>query len=297
MDFRLQVFLKVAQHLSYTKAAKELGVSQPAITKHIQELESQYKVQLFAKQNGKIKITHFGNIFREYASLIVDKYQELSRNMNLLSGANIKGIRIGVCSALGGYIMPALLADFLKKFIDVKVEVVVFQSNMVEQALLEGAIDIAFVDSYGDNNLQLQYEFFTEDNLVLVTNYSTDCTNYITIGEFAKLPVVTNWADVAVNDLIKSSILDSGCDFEQLNTLISLNSLSEVKDFLLKKRDCFAFVPYGAVKDEIDSNRLKEINVDNISINRNIEFVYKKDEDKVRRFIEFSKLWYFYNYE
>ncbi|MBO7305560.1 MAG: LysR family transcriptional regulator, partial [Bacteroidales bacterium] len=52
MDFRLQVFLKVAQHLSYTKAAKELGVSQPAITKHIQELESQYKVQLFAKQNG-----------------------------------------------------------------------------------------------------------------------------------------------------------------------------------------------------------------------------------------------------
>ena len=112
MDFRLQVFLKVAQHLSYTKAAKELGVSQPAITKHIQELESQYKVQLFAKQNGKIKITHCGNIFREYASGIVDKYQELSRNMNLLSGANIKGIRIGVCSALGGYIMPALLAVF-----------------------------------------------------------------------------------------------------------------------------------------------------------------------------------------
>jgi hypothetical protein len=56
-------------------------------------------------------------------------------------------------------------------------------------------------------------------------------------------------------------------------------------------------VPYGAVKDEINGNRLKEINVDNISINRNIEFVYKKDEDKVRRFIEFSKLWYFYNYE
>ena len=91
--------------------------------------------------------------------------------------------------------------------------------------------------------------------------------------------------------------MDSGCDFEQLNTNISLNSLTEVKDFLLNKRDCFAFVPYGAVKDEIDSNRLKEINVDNISINRNIEFVYKKDEDKVRRFIEFSKLWYFYNYE
>lgn len=297
MDFRLQVFLKVAQHLSYTKAAKELGVSQPAITKHIQELESQYKVQLFAKQNGKITITHCGNIFREYASGIVDKYQELSRNMNLLSGANIKGIRIGVCSVLGGFIMPALLADFLRKFVDVKVEVVVCQLNMVEQALLEEAIDIAFVDKCGNNNMQLQYDFFTEDNLVLVTNYSTDCTNYITVGEFAKLPLVANWADVAANDLIKSAFWDCVCDLEQMNILIRFNTLAEVKDFLMNKRDCFAFVPYGAVKDEINGNRLKEINVDNISINRNIEFVYKKDEDKVRRFIEFSKLWYFYNYE
>ena len=53
-DFRLKVFLSVAKNLSFTKASQELFVSQPAITKHVQELETCYQVRLFDRQGNKI---------------------------------------------------------------------------------------------------------------------------------------------------------------------------------------------------------------------------------------------------
>lgn len=61
-DFRLKAFYSVAKNLSFTRAAKELFVSQPAITKHINELERQYSVRLFDRTGGKIMLTDAGRL-------------------------------------------------------------------------------------------------------------------------------------------------------------------------------------------------------------------------------------------
>ena len=60
MDFRLKVFHSVATNLSFTKASKELFISQPAISKHIHELEVQYKTPLFDRVGSHIGLTHAG---------------------------------------------------------------------------------------------------------------------------------------------------------------------------------------------------------------------------------------------
>ena len=65
-DFRLKVFLSVAKNLSFTKASQELFVSQPAITKHIQELETCYQVRLFDRQGNKISLTEAGKLLQEH---------------------------------------------------------------------------------------------------------------------------------------------------------------------------------------------------------------------------------------
>lgn len=66
-DFRLKVFLSVAKNLSFTKASQELFVSQPAITKHIQELETCYQVRLFDRQGNKISLTEAGKLLQEHS--------------------------------------------------------------------------------------------------------------------------------------------------------------------------------------------------------------------------------------
>ena len=65
-DFRLKVFQSVAKNLSFTKASQELFVSQPAITKHIQELEAAYQTRLFDRQGSRISLTEAGKLLLEH---------------------------------------------------------------------------------------------------------------------------------------------------------------------------------------------------------------------------------------
>ena len=62
MDFRLKVFYAVANRLSFTKAATELFITQPAVSKHIQELEEEYKVKFFDRNGSKISLTQAGKV-------------------------------------------------------------------------------------------------------------------------------------------------------------------------------------------------------------------------------------------
>ena len=65
-DFRLRVFSSVAKNLSFTKASQELFISQPAITKHIQELETMYQTRLFERMGNKILLTDAGRLLLEH---------------------------------------------------------------------------------------------------------------------------------------------------------------------------------------------------------------------------------------
>ncbi len=85
MDFRLRVFVSVAKHLSYTKAAKEMNISQPAVTKNIQELESLYKVKLLERTGNKYELTPAGEVFLEHASGIIAACNALATDMAQLN--------------------------------------------------------------------------------------------------------------------------------------------------------------------------------------------------------------------
>lgn len=71
MDFRLKVFHSVATNLSFTKASKELFISQPAISKHIHELEVQYKTPLFDRVGSHIGLTHAGELLLSHTKTAV----------------------------------------------------------------------------------------------------------------------------------------------------------------------------------------------------------------------------------
>ena len=84
-DFRLQVFYTVAKRLNFTKAAAELYITQPAVTKHIRELERHFKNSLFERSgNKKIILTTAGEILLHHTETLSANYRELEFDMNLL---------------------------------------------------------------------------------------------------------------------------------------------------------------------------------------------------------------------
>ena len=76
-DFRLRVFITAAKTLNFTKCAEQLFISQPAVSKHIGELESRYKVQLFERSGSRLALTEAGRVMLEHAERIADGYRRL----------------------------------------------------------------------------------------------------------------------------------------------------------------------------------------------------------------------------
>ncbi len=108
-DFRLKVFMTVAAQRSFTKAATALGISQPAVSQNISELEKMVGVKLFDRLRGEVAITPQGLVFQSHAEKILDSYN----NMNhLFCNPRINGrtipVRVFISPILSGFILTGL---------------------------------------------------------------------------------------------------------------------------------------------------------------------------------------------
>lgn len=107
-DFRLKVFQTVAKRLNFTKAAAELYITQPAVTKHIQELEHYFKTKLFERKGSQIKLTPAGEILLQHTEQIFAVYQNLEFEMSSFSKKHKGRLRVGASTTVAQYVLPPL---------------------------------------------------------------------------------------------------------------------------------------------------------------------------------------------
>lgn len=105
-DFRLKVFIAVASEGSFTKAAARLGITQPAVSQHIAELEKVTGVRLFERLRSEVVLTDQGRVFKDYAEGILSSYASAENMFSHLSSATV---RISATEELfSNYVSPAL---------------------------------------------------------------------------------------------------------------------------------------------------------------------------------------------
>ena len=134
-DFRLKVFIAAARTLSFTRAAEQLYISQPAVSKHVGELESRYKVQLFTRRGSHLELTDAGRTMLEAAGRLLDDYRRLEYEMSLCADQTGGELRLGASTTIAQYLLPPILAHFTARFPGVRVSMSSGNSAEVEQAL------------------------------------------------------------------------------------------------------------------------------------------------------------------
>lgn len=297
MDFRLKVFLEVAKHLSFTRASKELYISQPAISKHIQELESAYNVQLFSRQGGKIGLTRQGEIFREHASGIIEGYNRLACEMEMLSGSFSGNMRIGASTTIAQYLMAPLMADFINKFPDVKCTLVTGNSEQIEEALRQHKIDLGLVEG-NRRSPELKYQHFAKDELVLVTSAKNMFADSVMAAEVERLPLVLRELGSGTLEVIENALLGKGIKPGNLNILLHIGTTEGIKKFLEASEESYAILSIISVLGELQRNELKVVDIEDMQMEREFAFVMLQgaQNERVERFISFAKLWYSKSY-
>lgn len=302
MDFRLKVFIEVARYLSFTKAAKELCISQPAISKHIQELESMYKVQLFERNGVKISLTHEGGIFLKHARKIVEKYDSLRHEMELLSGGCSGELRIGADATMAQYFISPLIADFIVRFPHVKITVLTGSPEQIENALETHRIDMGLVEG-SRRRPDLRYAAFVSDELVLVTGALNKCPDRIAVTRDSReegmplltdLPLVLRETGSGTVQVIETALARHGLKLSDLNILLQMDTTEGIKRFLLNSPDSFAIVSVISVLKELKQHELRIIGAEELEMKREFAFVSLPENynGRIEKFVNFARFRY-----
>src|SRR5438128_1863167 len=166
-DRRLQVFRAVAQHLSFTKAADALFMTQPAVTFQIKQLEESFNARLFDRAHGGVTLTAAGVMALDYAERIIALSAELEARLKDISGQLGGSLLIGGSMTIGEYLLPQLIGEFKGRFPAVVPTLFIGNSEAVQDRVAERTLDLGFIE--GDSHLaSLHSELCCEDELQVV---------------------------------------------------------------------------------------------------------------------------------
>ncbi|GAB3760233.1 LysR substrate-binding domain-containing protein [Spirosoma pomorum] len=267
-DFRLTVFYTVAKRLSFTKAAAELFVTQPAITKHIQELESQLGMALFDRRGNQISLTTAGNVLLRHAETIMGVYRQIEFDLNALKGQPGGRLRLGASSTIAQYVIPAVLARFQEHSPEVSLSLLSGNTDQIEQALLNNDIDLGLVEGRTHHS-DIRYTPFVKDELVLVcrADHPLAGRDEITLAELKTVPVALRERGSGSLEVIEHALRGAGLRLTDLNLAMQLGSTEGIKSYLTSSAS-IAFISIFAVQNELQNGILRVLDVTGLAIQR-----------------------------
>ncbi|MGO3108584.1 MAG: LysR substrate-binding domain-containing protein [Sphingobacterium sp.] len=273
-DFKIMVFISAARHQNFTRAAKELNISQPAVTKNIQELESQAGGNLFERNGNSISLTKAGKLLLEYALKITAAYEAFNCELGLMKGVLTGELRLGASTTLSHFILPDILAAFHLAYPSISMNVLHGNSRKIEDLVARHVIDLGVVEGLSDNPA-LKYEMFLKDEIVLVTRAGNPKINAIENNpaqELLNIEFVLREQGSGTNEIIRRAVTHAGIAWQDLYVKVHLASTESIKRFLLAT-DCFSFLSIHAVAKEIHNRELVLVEVNNFIMERNFYFV------------------------
>jgi len=272
-DFRLQVFNTVAKRLSFTKAAEELFITQPAVTKHIQEIEHHFKVKLFERNGTKIKLTTAGQTLLQHTKQLFDVYRNLEFELNTFTQKYSGKLSIGASTTVAQYVLPPVLAAFYKKFSNIKVVLSINNTGQIEQALENKQIDLGIIEGQSKNNL-FKYTEFVKDELVLVANMNHPIARkgVIKPDELLKIPLLLREPGSGTLEVIAHALKPFGIKISQLQNEMELGSTESMKLYLLNS-NAVAFLSIQAILKELQNKECCIIDVKGLNIERHFYFI------------------------
>ena len=163
----LKVFHAVARRLSYSRAAEQLYISQPAVSRVVQDLEKAVGTPLFLRQGKRISLTEAGRRVYDYAQRVLDLTDELEQAIREMEDVTKGRLRLAACSTLGIYVLPAFLSLFRQRYPNIDISLHVANSQLAAEAVRQGDHHLGFV-SMEIESPGIQWQTLARDELVVI---------------------------------------------------------------------------------------------------------------------------------
>jgi DNA-binding transcriptional LysR family regulator len=269
---QLDVFLAVCLHRSYSKAAQQLSLTQPAVSSQIRSLEDVVGQALFDYLGKQLFLTSAGEVMLRAARELKQRLVHLEIELTELHGRLQGSLNIAIESS-AEYLLPAYINSFCEQHPDVDISLHVVNHRRLLERLHDNLDDLAVMTQVPDGRA-LIYVPFAEHQLIVATNPehplgSEDKTSLIELLEF---PVLIREVGSGTRQIFEEFCRQHGCVIQHARQMGSHHAIKAA----LASGDHFGVLPHALIKDDLAAGRLVTIPVSGFPIRRSWCTVYPK---------------------
>ena len=235
MDLRqLLTFRTVVDKGSFSQAAEELEVSQPAVSFQIRALEERLGHRLLDRSGRRVRLTEAGEVVYRYARRMIGLEAELEREMGEI-GTRVSGrLVLGSSTGPGEVLLPRLLGAFHEAYPDVTVSLVVSDTQTVCERVLDDELELGVVGAARPHR-GLVFEPFVRDELVAIVppGHALADRASVTLEELAAEPMLIQQEGSGVRSVVEAALRESGVRDRDLKVAMELGLQQSVKAAVL----------------------------------------------------------------
>jgi len=290
-DRRLQVFHAVAKHLSFTKAADALFMTQPAVTFQIRQLEEQFNTRLFDRTHGRIALTPAGQMALDYAERILGLSAELDTLLKEASGQLGGPLLIGASTTIAEFLLPQILGEFKVRAPGAVPRLFVANSEAVQARIVERTLDLGFIE--GDSHLpSLVTDVCCDDELQVVCTPGHPLAKLksATPKSLTEHAYISREPGSGTREVIDHYLQNAGVAPDSMQVVMELGSPEAVKGLVATGLG-FAIMSRATVVKETQLGQLVQIPLAP-RLHRQLSVVYPKERFHSRlvsEFVAFAK--------
>jgi LysR family transcriptional regulator, transcriptional activator of the cysJI operon len=229
-NFRMVVFRKVAEQLSFRKAADELYLTQPAVSLQIKALEEDLGVQLFDRSGTQIRLTSAGSLLLGYAEQVTSLLAQAEQEIAALSGDHAGHLALGASTTIAQYVLPRLLGEFHKLYPRVQSTLVSGNTEHIVEAVENQKIELGFIEGPARSR-GVKTEPFLKDELVLLASTAHEWAERTSISpsDLCAAPLLMRERGSGTRRVVEMALEKQGVKRSSLHIVMELDSTEAIK--------------------------------------------------------------------
>lgn len=269
MDARqLQIFVKVAELGSFSKAAGALFLTQPTVSEHIRGLEEELGVRLLDRLGRGAAPTKAGQLLLGYARRILELHREARQALDQFQGRMSGELVVAASTIPGEYVLPALIGRFKEKYPDIAISLLIGDTQRVVEWVLEGRAELAVAGAQIDHRA-LEYRELMPDELVLVVSaaHPWHGKKTATLEEVRAEPLIVRERGSGSRHALERALAEVGLDLSDFRVVGEMGSTQAIKQGV-KAGVGISLISKRAVAEECQHGTLHCVKVKDLRFSR-----------------------------
>jgi DNA-binding transcriptional LysR family regulator len=257
MDMRrLEVFCKVVELRSFTKAAEALSLSQPTVSEHIRILEESVRERLIDRLGREVLPTPAGKLLYQYVRNIVQLRDEAVRALEQFKGNLAGSLALGASTIPGTYVLPKFIGTFKSLHPAIQITLRIADTAEIVHSIIEGTVEAGVIGSkWGDRRLAVEEIFSDELVLTVFPGHPWARRGAIDVEELIHEPFILREQGSGTRMFMKQRLEESGFDLSHISVVAEMGSTEAVRQGI-KSEIGVSILSYQAVEEDIQHGHL-----------------------------------------